>query len=51
MDMSFMSKFLVQGRDAGRLLERVSANAVDGDARSHHVHAMAQRRRHAQLNQ
>ncbi len=30
MDMSFMSKFLVQGRDAGRLLDRVSANAVDG---------------------
>jgi 4-methylaminobutanoate oxidase (formaldehyde-forming) len=32
MDMSFMSKFLVQGRDAGRLLSRVSANSVDGDA-------------------
>jgi glycine cleavage system aminomethyltransferase T/glycine/D-amino acid oxidase-like deaminating enzyme len=31
MDMSFMSKFLVQGRDAGRLLERLSANRVDGD--------------------
>ncbi len=31
MDMSFMSKFLVQGRDAGRLLERLSANHVDGD--------------------
>ena len=30
MDMSFMSKFLVQGRDAGRLLNRVSANDVDG---------------------
>jgi len=29
MDMSFMSKFLVQGRDAGRCLERVSANRVD----------------------
>ena len=26
-----MSKFLVQGRDAGRLLDRVSANAVDGE--------------------
>ena len=25
MDMSFMSKFLVQGRDAGRVLDRVSA--------------------------
>ncbi|MDQ1601569.1 MAG: hypothetical protein QOD68_3043 [Actinomycetota bacterium] len=31
MDMSFMSKFLVQGRDAGRLLERLSANHVDGE--------------------
>jgi 4-methylaminobutanoate oxidase (formaldehyde-forming) len=31
MDMSFMSKFLVQGRDAGRVLERVSANRVDGE--------------------
>ncbi len=31
MDMSFMSKFLVQGRDAGRVLNRVSANAVDGE--------------------
>jgi len=30
MDMSFMSKFLVQGRDAGRLLEHLSANHVDG---------------------
>ena len=30
MDMSFMSKFVVQGRDAGRLLDRVSANSVDG---------------------
>jgi 4-methylaminobutanoate oxidase (formaldehyde-forming) len=30
MDMSFMSKFLVQGRDAGRVLDHVSANAVDG---------------------
>jgi 4-methylaminobutanoate oxidase (formaldehyde-forming) len=32
MDMSFMSKFLVQGRDAGRLLEHLSANHVDADA-------------------
>ena len=32
MDMSFMAKFLVQGRDAGRLLEHVSANRVDGEA-------------------
>jgi 4-methylaminobutanoate oxidase (formaldehyde-forming) len=32
MDMSFMSKFLVQGRDAGRLLNFISANNVDGPA-------------------
>jgi heterotetrameric sarcosine oxidase gamma subunit len=31
MDMSFMSKFLVQGRDAGEVLERVSANRVNGE--------------------
>ncbi len=31
MDMAFMAKFLVQGRDAGRLLQRLSANHVDGD--------------------
>jgi len=31
MDMSFMSKFLVQGRDAGRFLDRLSANRVDTD--------------------
>jgi glycine cleavage system aminomethyltransferase T/glycine/D-amino acid oxidase-like deaminating enzyme len=31
MDMSFMSKFLVQGRDAGRELERISANRVNGE--------------------
>ncbi len=30
MDMSFMSKFLVQGRDAGRMLNHISANNVDG---------------------
>ena len=30
MDMSFMAKFLVQGRDAGRLLNYLSANDVDG---------------------
>ncbi len=30
MDMSFMGKLLVQGRHAGRCLERVSANRVDG---------------------
>jgi len=31
MDMSFMSKFAVQGRDAGRLLDRLSTNNVDGE--------------------
>jgi 4-methylaminobutanoate oxidase (formaldehyde-forming) len=30
MDMSFMSKFLVQGRDAGRVLNFISANDIDG---------------------
>jgi glycine cleavage system aminomethyltransferase T/glycine/D-amino acid oxidase-like deaminating enzyme len=29
MDMSFMSKFSVEGRDAGRLLNHLSANDVD----------------------
>ncbi|MEO7965868.1 MAG: glycine cleavage T C-terminal barrel domain-containing protein, partial [Gemmatimonadaceae bacterium] len=29
MDMSFMSKFLVQGRDAGAVLNYISANNVD----------------------
>jgi 4-methylaminobutanoate oxidase (formaldehyde-forming) len=32
MDMSFMAKFLVQGRDAGQLLNYVSANEVDAEA-------------------
>ncbi len=32
MDMSFMSKFMVQGRDAGNVLDYISANAVDGRA-------------------
>ena len=32
MDMSFMSKFAVQGRDAGRVLNWISANEVDGAA-------------------
>jgi len=31
MDMAFMAKFDVQGRDAGRVLERISANHVDGE--------------------
>jgi heterotetrameric sarcosine oxidase gamma subunit len=30
MDMSFMAKFAVQGRDAGRVLSRLSANEVNG---------------------
>jgi 4-methylaminobutanoate oxidase (formaldehyde-forming) len=30
MDMSFMAKFVVEGRDAGRLLNWISANEVDG---------------------
>lgn len=32
MDMSFMGKFLVQGRDAGRCLDHISGNHVDGAA-------------------
>ncbi len=32
MDMSFMSKFAVTGRDAGRVLNHISANDVDGAA-------------------
>ncbi len=32
MDMSFMAKFLVEGRDAGALLDHLSGNHVDGDA-------------------
>ncbi len=31
MDMSFMSKFRVQGRDAGRVLNHLSAGDVDGE--------------------
>ena len=34
MDMSFMGKFLVQGRDAGRCLNRISGNQVDGARRA-----------------
>lgn len=30
MDMSFMSKFLVQGQDAGKVLDNISANKVNG---------------------
>jgi 4-methylaminobutanoate oxidase (formaldehyde-forming) len=32
MDMSFMGKFLVQGRDAGCILNHISGNQVDGAA-------------------
>lgn len=31
IDMSFMSKFLVQGRDAGALLDRLSTSGVNAD--------------------
>ena len=31
MDMAFMAKFDVRGRDAGQLLERISANQVNGE--------------------
>jgi 4-methylaminobutanoate oxidase (formaldehyde-forming) len=31
MDMSFMAKFRVSGADAGAVLDRLSANRVDGD--------------------
>ncbi len=34
MDMSFMSKFRVQGRDAGCLLDTLSTNAVNEDAQT-----------------
>src|SRR5580692_11240681 len=32
MDMSFMAKFAVQGRDAGRELDRLSAGSVNGES-------------------
>ena len=32
MDMTFMGKFLVQGRDAGKVLDYISANNVNGPA-------------------
>jgi len=31
MDMAFMAKFEVQGRDAGRVMDRLSANQVNGE--------------------
>jgi len=30
MDMTFMGKFLLQGRDAGRVLDRIAGNRVNG---------------------
>ena len=47
MDMSFMSKFLVQGRDAGAALERVSRQPGRRRAGRDHLHPVAQRGRHA----
>jgi 4-methylaminobutanoate oxidase (formaldehyde-forming) len=32
MDMSFMAKFMVEGADAGRMLDHLSANRVNDDA-------------------
>jgi 4-methylaminobutanoate oxidase (formaldehyde-forming) len=32
MDMSFMSKFLVQGKDSGTFLDHLSANRVNGES-------------------
>jgi glycine cleavage system aminomethyltransferase T/glycine/D-amino acid oxidase-like deaminating enzyme len=32
MDMSFMSKFMVQGREAGAALDLISANSVNGES-------------------
>lgn len=32
MDMAFMAKFLVQGRDAGKILNYISAGNVDGES-------------------
>jgi 4-methylaminobutanoate oxidase (formaldehyde-forming) len=32
MDMSFMAKFMVEGKDAGRVLDHLSANRVNDDA-------------------
>jgi heterotetrameric sarcosine oxidase gamma subunit len=32
MDMSFMCKFLVQGKEAGEVLDHISANSVNGES-------------------
>ena len=45
MDMSFMAKFRVTGAGAGELLDQLSAGPVNGDARRHHLHPVAQRPR------
>jgi len=43
MDMSFMGKFLVQGRDAGRCL--IASRAIKSTApRCYHLHAMMNER-------
>ena len=47
MDMSFMSKFLVQGRDAGRVLNHISANDVDGEPGTITYTQWLNERRHA----
>ncbi len=44
MDMSFMSKFLVQGRDAGRALNHISANNVDGPSGCDHLYSVAEQK-------
>jgi 4-methylaminobutanoate oxidase (formaldehyde-forming) len=43
MDMSFMSKFWVEGRDAGKVLNQISANDIDGAAGHDHLRVMAER--------
>ena len=47
MDMSFMSKFRVQGRDAGAALERICRQPRRRRAGHDHLHPVAQRGRHA----
>ena len=47
MDMSFMSKFLVQGRDAGRAAVTAERQRGRRRQRCDHVHAVAERGRHA----
>ena len=47
MDMSFMSKFLVQGRDAGAAARAPVGQPRRRRAGRHHLHPVAQRGRHA----